>query len=278
MDEKKFLHIYQIEEKVNNYLLNVENVNKTLRSNGKLFHLQDISFELMCYEITSLVGLNGAGKTTLIRLLLSLLDVDSGTILYGSGLIQAKSKKIGYLPETFMSSKSDLKVRSFLKFFAELNAVPLDKIKCSIEDVLEKVGLIEQENQIISKLSKGMKTRLGIAQAILGEPKIIILDEPTDGLDPQGRKDIIKLLKHLKNKGKAILISSHILSEIESVCDKILILDEGKLLLNQNLSDLLISEQEERDFRTDSERTSIHQKKMFKSVEELFFATLKKDA
>lgn len=271
------------------YLIKVEHLKKTFLSKEKKFELGEISFELFNTEITALVGLNGAGKTTLIKLILSLLKADSGHILFNRDLQGDGLKRIGYLPESFDGNKYELTVYSFLKFFCELNGISSKKINMEIDNTLSVVGLCDNKKQKVNKLSKGMKTRLGLAQALLGDPILMILDEPTDGLDPQGRKDIMELLALLKNKGKTILISSHILSEIENISDRILILDHGKMLLRGKLSELIVGNQNHLNELEDKkngalEMTETHtfpkgmnSHNKYQSVEELFFNTIKKD-
>lgn len=259
-----------------NYFIKVEKLKKSLKSRSKKFVLDDISFELYQSEITALLGLNGAGKTTLIKLMLSLLEADSGSITLSDNIIGNKGiKRIGYLPESFAGTSYELTVNSFLRFICNLNGVPSKKIEDEIDKVLEAVELTDHKKQLVAKLSKGMRTRLGLAQSLIGDPLLLILDEPTDGLDPQGRKDIIRLLNNLKKSGKTILISSHVLGEIENLADSILILDQGKLLLSDKIADIIQSFNAGIDSSDNLKEDENNIPSKIKSVEELFFYTIK---
>lgn len=232
-----------------NIILKVRDLKKSRKSKNGIFNLDNISFNLFSKQITALVGLNGAGKTTLIKLILGLLQADSGSIVFNSNILNGNAiKKINYLPENFIEINYEHTVGSLLRFFCNLNSIPDSEIEKKVDSTLTIVGLINHKTQLVSKLSKGMKTRLGIAQALIGEPILLILDEPTDGLDPQGRKDIINLIKNLKRNDLAILISSHILSEVENLADNILILHKGKLLANSPIEQLISQNTTEKNY------------------------------
>lgn len=251
------------------YLIKVNNLKKTLKSKTSEFVLGEISFELCQSEITALLGLNGAGKTTLIKLILSLLKPDSGSIIFNKIIDNNRAKQISYLPESFNGINYELTVNSFLRFICNLTGIPQKAINDEVDKVLEAVELNEYKKELVSKLSKGMKTRLGIAQALIGDPLLLILDEPTDGLDPQGRKDIVKLLNRLRKNGTTILISSHILGEIEKLADNVLILHKGQLLLNGKIvNHTIVAEINNRKNIKEGESISFHR---MNSLEELFF-------
>lgn len=194
--------------------------------------LKDISFEIKEGDIVGLLGVNGAGKSTLMNILTGYLKPSFGEIRICN--IDMKKdpvhskKQIGYLPELPPVYK-DMKVKEYIKFVAQLKKV--DHVKEETERVLQELELNDRKDEIIKKLSKGYQQRLGFAQAILGSPSVLILDEPLVGLDPSESKKMRDLILKLK-KNHVILISSHILSEIEELCNEILVLKDGKIVLH----------------------------------------------
>lgn len=207
-------------------------VNNLKMSYGEKNVLKDISFKIKSGNIVGFLGVNGAGKTTTMNILTGYLKPSSGDVFICNqdmrkNPIEAK-KFIGYLPEHPPVYK-DMKVVEYLKFVAELKKVK--NIKDEIERVLSLLNLTEKKYEFIKKLSKGFQQRVGLAQAIIGNPSVLILDEPLVGLDPAEAKKTRELIYSLK-EDHAILISSHILSEIEELCNDILILKEGTLILN----------------------------------------------
>lgn len=204
--------------------------------------LSDVSFEVMPGEVCAFLGPNGAGKTTSISILMGFLYADAGEIrVLGCepGDVRAK-RQIGFLPENF----------AFYKF---LNAGQLLRLHCTlagrqpqqrdafIRGLLAKVHLDEYPKLKIGKYSRGMMQRLGIAQALAGDPRLLVLDEPTSGLDPAGRKEVRDLILSLKAAGNTIFLSSHILSEAEQICDRAIIIDHGKVVRAGTLDELLAS-------------------------------------
>ncbi len=187
------------------------------------------------------LGPNGAGKTTLIRCLTGIykLKKDCGDIVLDEKLHVTDREYInssGYLPQSFGLFK-DMKVRDALMYLAALKGMKEDEAKIDVEECLEKVNLSDRINDKVKSLSGGMVRRLGIAQALLGNPRIIIFDEPTAGLDPVERarfKDIIKNIP----KDRIVIISTHIVSDVEDVCDKVMVINEGKILFNDTLDKL----------------------------------------
>lgn len=225
------------------YAVKLNNVSKRLSSSKTTFELRDVSFELQFSAITTMIGLNGAGKTTIVKLILELLQPDSGKIELNDKIKNNGIKRIGYLPESFSIGNSDITAKNFISFFCELNKIPIKDIPAASDFALEKVGLTKYKNEKISRFSKGMKTRLGLAQAIIAEPFLLVLDEPTDGLDPKGRHEIIDLLDEIKSQKKSVFVTSHVLSEVENISDSVIIIDNGKILLNGRLNELLDIEQ-----------------------------------
>lgn len=192
--------------------------------------LKGITLQVQRGEVFGLLGPNGAGKTTLIKTLLGIVRRSSGeAYLLGevAGSREAR-RKIGYLPENLNFSAHHTAVRA-LQFYGRLSQVPEQRIRERSAELLEKVGLKGREKELVRKYSKGMRQRLGLAQALLHEPELLILDEPTDGLDPVGRSEIRKLINWLREQGKTVFLNSHILQEVELVCDRVAILAGGQL-------------------------------------------------
>uniref|UniRef100_A0A7C3RV81 ABC transporter ATP-binding protein n=1 Tax=Dictyoglomus thermophilum TaxID=14 RepID=A0A7C3RV81_DICTH len=196
--------------------------------------LDNLNLEVPDGIIFGYLGPNGAGKTTTIRLLLNLAKPTNGyAIIMGENILKSKNylRKIGFLPDV-PNFYNYFTAKEYLKILAEILGVD----KKRVDEVLELVDL-KNEKKRIGTFSRGMKQRLGIAQTLLHNPKLLILDEPTSALDPQGRKEILDLIKSLKGS-KTIFFSTHILSDVEKICDKVAIIKDGKLLLNENVEEL----------------------------------------
>jgi ABC-2 type transport system ATP-binding protein len=204
--------------------------------------LSDVSFNVPKGHIFGLLGPNGAGKTTLIKSLLGIISVSSGSAqILGQPFNTTKIKEqIGYLPE---NHKYPLFLTGYdvLYYFGGLSGIKPDAIKAEIPSLLKLVSMERWQNTKIKKYSKGMMQRIGLAQALIGDPDLIFLDEPTDGIDPVGRREIHEILRKLKAKGKTIFLNSHMLAEVESVCDTIAILKQGKLVKFGTVSDITTS-------------------------------------
>ena len=188
--------------------------------------------------IFGLVGQNGAGKTTFTKILLSLVNRSAGAaqVLGGSPGDPAIRRRIGYLPEQ-MRIPEYFKAESFLRYMADLNGVDRATQRARIPELIELVGL-RGEKKPVKTFSKGMLQRLGLAQALVNHPDLLFLDEPTEGLDPVGRKQVRDLLLKLRSEGKTICLNSHVLSEVESVCDELLILNKGEVVRSGKPGDL----------------------------------------
>ncbi len=193
--------------------------------------LAGVSMEVNKGEVFGLLGPNGAGKTTLVKILLGSLRATSGTARLNNIEISnpAARNSVGYLPENHRFP-SYMTGRQLLKAFGGMAGMSGEHIKSHTDRLLETVRMTEWDNTKIKKYSKGMMQRVGLAQALLNDPDIIFLDEPTDGVDPIGRREIRDVLLELKKEGKTVFLNSHLLSEVESVCDRVAILDRGKLL------------------------------------------------
>lgn len=179
-----------------------------------------LNFEVRKGEAFALLGSNGAGKTTTIKMILGLVQKESGEIQVGEGV------KIGYSPETpyfppFLTG------RETLTYYAKVQKIPKAEIKEQVSELFKKVGLEDNKTKV-KYYSKGMLQRLALAQSLLGDPQLLILDEPTAGLDALGRLEIMELIGTLKRQGKTIIINSHILNDIERVCDRGIIIKKGK--------------------------------------------------
>jgi ABC-2 type transport system ATP-binding protein len=211
------------------------NLSKTY---GKQSAVQNLNFRLEEGQIVGFLGPNGAGKSTTLKMLLGLIQPSTGSVLIDDKDPQEHSielkKQIGYLAEN-NPLYPEMYVREFLAFIGNIHHMA--HLETRIQEVIEWVGLQKEAHKKIQQLSKGYQQRVGIAMAILHDPKILILDEPTSGLDPNQRDEIRTLIKNLQ-KNRIILFSSHILSEVEAICDRVLLIHEGKLVNDSPLKDI----------------------------------------
>lgn len=213
--------------------------------------LQGVNISVKRGEIYSLLGPNGAGKTTFIKCLLGIVfpTGGSGHILgMPLGSIRAK-EKIGYLPENHRYPLH-LTGEQVLSYFGKLSAVEPSLLKSRIDETLGLVGMSEWRTMKVRKYSKGMMQRLGLAQALINDPDLIILDEPTDGVDPVGRKEIRDVLTHLKDRGKTVFLNSHLLSEVERISDRVAIMRQGEVITEGSV-DVLTSSKNQYDIRVE---------------------------
>lgn len=201
--------------------------------------LDDLSLEVGSGQIFSLLGPNGAGKTTFIKILLSLVHPTSGTAeILGERLPSVPVRsRIGYLPENHRYP-GYLTGEQVLRLFGRLSGVSHRAVESRITPLMQLVGMDQWRGMKVKRYSKGMLQRVGLAQALINEPEVVFLDEPTDGVDPVGRKEIRDILKNLKNQGKTIFLNSHLLSEVELISDRVAILDKGKLLKTGTVDEL----------------------------------------
>lgn len=216
---------------------------KAFSKNG-ITALDDVSLNIESGIIFGLLGPNGAGKTTLIKVLLGLVFPTSGEayILEENVSNYRVRENIGYLPENH-KFPNYLTGEEVIVYNARMSGHKLDKSSPRIKEVLDLVKMEKWRKTKIKKYSKGMMQRIGLAQAIVHDPKIVFLDEPTDGVDPIGRKEIRDILLNLKKQGKTIFINSHLLSEVEAVSDKVAILNEGKLVKYGTVDELTINKE-----------------------------------
>src|SRR5438309_11687489 len=210
-------------------VVSVKDLRKRYRA-GDPWAVDGVTFELEAGEAFGLLGPNGSGKTSVVKMISGLLRPDAGTIsLFGSAPGNPAARaQLGFAPEDPDFPKF-LRASEILDYFASLLGLDEAERKRRIPETLAFAGL-DAERRQIRQFSKGMKQRLGIAQAILGRPKLLILDEPTADLDPMGRRDVRALIERLKASGVAILLNSHLLSEVELVCDTVAILARGRVL------------------------------------------------
>jgi ABC-2 type transport system ATP-binding protein len=213
-------------------------------SKQKVNALNDFTFNVNQGEIFGLLGPNGAGKTTLIKILLAITFPTRGSAkIFGTDVKNHKWKnKVGYLPENH-KFPNYLTGEQVLGYYGRLSGLKYDgNLKKKIDEYLETMGLTKWKTTKIKKYSKGMMQKLGLAQSLLSNPDLIFLDEPTDGVDPIGRKEIRDILTNLREKGKTIFLNSHLLSEVEMICDRVAILNKGDLIKEGNVDDLTKTE------------------------------------
>ena len=217
-------------------ILKLSNVSKRF---GKKQVIKDLSFEVPEHMVYGFIGKNGAGKTTTMKMILGLIKPDEGEILVNGEKVSfgqtATNKYIGYLPDVpeFYGYMTPVE---YLKLCGKITGFPENEIDGRIEELLELVGLSEEKKRI-QGFSRGMKQRLGIAQALLNRPKLLICDEPTSALDPVGRKEILDVLCKVKEY-TTVIFSTHILSDVERICDEIAFLHEGNIVLKGELSEI----------------------------------------
>jgi ABC-2 type transport system ATP-binding protein len=208
---------------------------------GNLTAVDDLNLSIQDGDIFGFIGPNGAGKTTTMRILVTLLEPFGGSAFINGLNVAKEGKKVrrlvGYMPD-FMGVYDDLKVFEYLEFFAAAFGIERKKRKSIVEGVLELTDLESKKSATVDSLSRGMQQRLGLARVLIHDPKVLILDEPASGLDPRARIEIRELLRELKRMGKTIMISSHILSELEEICDHVGIIEHGKLVFSGTLEEI----------------------------------------
>jgi ABC-2 type transport system ATP-binding protein len=215
---------------------------KNLTKNyGNLTAVDNLNLTIKDGDIFGFIGPNGAGKTTTMRILVTLLEPFGGSAFIDGLNVAKEGKKIrrivGYMPD-FMGVYDDLKVFEYLEFFAAAFGIERKKRKSIVEGVLELTDLESKKSATVDSLSRGMQQRLGLARVLIHDPKVLILDEPASGLDPRARIEIRELLRELKRMGKTIMISSHILSELEEICDHVGIIEHGQLVFSGTLEEI----------------------------------------
>ncbi|QDU88281.1 putative ABC transporter ATP-binding protein YbhF [Pirellulimonas nuda] len=205
---------------------------------GELFAIRDIDLALDAGDVFGFIGPNGAGKTTTMRILATLLNPTWGEAYVCGASIYTKPKEIrkavGYMPD-FFGVYEDMKVIEYLEFFAAAYRIRGPQRRKVCDEVLELVDLSYKREALATSLSRGMTQRLGLARVLLHEPRVLLLDEPASGLDPRARIAMRELLKRLRDTGKTIMVSSHILPELADICNKIGIIEKGELIFNADV-------------------------------------------
>ena len=212
--------------------IHIEHLNKHI---GKQHVLKDVNLTIGDGDVVGLLGPNGAGKSTLMKIMVGVWDATSGEVQV--------PKSIGFLPEQ-NPLYEDMYVREYLRFFVELrnqSSVPLHAtpytLHQQVEDLIERVGLTAEANKRVGQLSKGYKQRVGLAQAMIGDPELLILDEPTTGLDPNQLEDIRALIREM-GKDRTVILSTHILQEVKQMCSRVIIIDHGQIKVDKSMSEI----------------------------------------
>jgi ABC-2 type transport system ATP-binding protein len=218
-------------------MIEVQNLTKRYRDRSAI---DGLTFSVKEGEILGFLGPNGAGKSTTMKILTGFLPPSEGTAkVAGFDVFEQPlevKRRIGYLPET-PPLYPEMTVRGYLKFVATIKQVPRRGLKAEVDRVAELTGVTDVMDRVIQNLSKGYKQRVGIAQALLGSPPVLILDEPTEGLDPSQRADVRTLIKSLAGK-HTLILSTHILPEVTMTCEKVLIINQGKMVAYDEIKNL----------------------------------------
>ena len=214
---------------------------KLTKNFGNLVAVSSLDLYVGAGDIFGFIGPNGAGKTTTMRILVTLLEPTSGAAFIDGLDVSKKGKdvrrRVGYMPD-FMGVYDDLKVFEYLEFFAAAFGIEYKKRKAIVDGVLELTDLVSKRAAPVDSLSRGMQQRLGLARVLIHDPKVLVLDEPASGLDPRARIEMRELLRELKRMGKTIMISSHILSELEEICDRIGIIERGQFVFSGSIEEI----------------------------------------
>jgi ABC-2 type transport system ATP-binding protein len=218
-------------------LIRFENVSKNY---GSFHALRDVSFDVKEGEIVGFLGPNGAGKTTAMRILSGFFPPTSGRVVIGgmdmSRQPQKAKRAIGYLPET-VSLYPDMKVIEYLRFVARLKGVPAHELHGHVRSKMSFCGLLDVGHRLIGRLSKGYRQRVGLAQALVADPPVLVLDEPTTGLDPTQIKEIRELIRAL-GQNRAVILSTHILPEVSMLCSRVMMINQGQILASGTVREL----------------------------------------
>ena len=220
-------------------LLEVRNLSRAF---GERAVVQDLSLDIHHGEIFGLLGPNGAGKSTTMSMITGLLSADSGSVSIDGISVTpdaiAVRKRLGFVPQD-LAIYPDLSASENLAFFGRLYRIPADQLRDRISEALELTGLSDRSNDEAGTFSGGMKRRLNFAAAILHRPALLILDEPTVGVDPQSRSHLLDCVRHLQSAGTAVIYASHYMEEVQAICSRVAIIDHGKLLVCGTMNELL---------------------------------------
>lgn len=220
--------------------MNAIEIKGVRKSYGPEFSLKDVNLTVESGKIFALIGPNGAGKTSLVKLMLSLMKTDSGSIaINGIDSENPESRQgVSFIPEKF-SFFPFYTVKGVLEFFGNMKGLSGETLDQQIKSAMNELGILDLENRKLQGLSKGQVQRTGLASLLIGDNKLLVLDEPFSGLDPIGMRDLKEILKQQKALGKTIFLNSHILSEMEILCDDVAILNKGELLYNGSVQSIL---------------------------------------
>lgn len=209
------------------------------RTYGSMTALSNLDLTVNRGDLFGFIGSNGAGKTTTLRILATFLVPSDGRAeVLGMDVVKDSDKvrqQIGYMPDFFGVYK-DMEVTEYLDFFGACYKIPSAKRETTVKDVLELVGLSAKRHALIGELSRGMQQRLGLARVLIHDPSLLLLDEPASGLDPRARIEMMAILEELQRMGKTIIISSHILSELQTLCNRVAIIEKGTLIYSGPVS------------------------------------------
>ncbi|MBT2647785.1 ABC transporter ATP-binding protein [Bacillus sp. ISL-34] len=214
--------------------LEIKNVTKKFKEKTAV---NNFSMELQSGECVGLIGPNGAGKSTLIKVIADIIDSSMGEVLLDGKKISKMKREIGYLPQ-YPNFFQWMTAKETLTFMGQLSGIKREELIRGIPEILSKVGLSGEENSKVRTFSGGMKQRLGIAQALLHKPALIVMDEPVSALDPIGRREVLNIIKEIK-KDTTILLSTHILSDAEEICERFVIIKSGEKIEDTTMSELL---------------------------------------
>lgn len=221
-----------------NTVLEIKSLRKSF---GEKKVVDGLSFKVNKGEILGFLGPNGAGKSTTIGMITTILDMDEGKILFEGKEVSGDEKEfkraLGYVPQD-IALFNDLTAYENVKFFGSLYGLKGEKLKDMVKKTLELVGLYDRKNDYPDSFSGGMKRRLNIACSIVHKPKILIMDEPTVGIDPQSRNNILEVTKGLRDEGTTVIYTSHYMEEVEAICSRIIIIDSGKILETGNKEEI----------------------------------------
>ncbi len=236
---------------------------------GRVTAIEDVSFQVEDGEILGFLGPNGAGKTTTMRILTGYSPPSGGTARVGGFDVRESSldvrKTIGYLPEN-TPLYLDMDVTSYLGFVAQVKGIPAGERAASMREAMEETAITDVAQRTIGKLSKGFRQRVGLAQALIGDPKVLILDEPTIGLDPNQIREIRELIKNMAGK-RTVILSTHILPEVNLICDRVIIIHEGKIVAADAVGELSRRLSKQRQVRLIVKASSSDVRKALSEVE-----------
>jgi len=228
-------------------VIEIDRLTKTYRTGIRrtaVHAVSNLSLTVERGSVVAFIGPNGAGKTTTIHTLLGFLKPDSGSVrLFGEACGLASRRRLGFQSEIF-HSYGFYKATEVLRFYGRMSGMSKDHLDAAIPAVLTRLGIQDASNRRSGTFSKGMGQRLGLAQALLHEPELLILDEPTSGLDPEGRRLVLEIIREEKAKGRTVFLSSHILSDVERTCDKVVMIRGGEAVFSENLSSFTAGDQQ----------------------------------